>query len=791
MKKTLLAATALVSLAVNATNSLHAQQPAFPGAYGFGEYASGGRGGTIVYVTNTNDSGAGSFRSAVGTANSTVLFSVGGTITLASAVSCADNLTIAGQTAPGGGIAIIGHEVSFSLRSNEIVRHVRFRPGSIAASTEDAVNMGDGTNMIFDHCSLEFAPYNNIDASGSATESSQITIQNSILADPIGQQFNAHTDSGANGGNTFSWVNNIFDSGHDRNPLAKTDTIFVNNVVYNFQAGYTVANTAGNFLHDIVGNYFIVGPATTSDGDDFYQMDDNQTVYASGNLEDTALNGTLTGSAAAPSGVTNLASPWSSVTTTIPTLSAASAVCRDVSLSGAQPRDQVDALIQADVLSYGTAGAGGGLWTSQTSDGLGNDGYGVIANGTAPALDSDGLPAYFEVAMGLNTNANNANTVTSSGYTYVEVYINWLAGPHAFMTNGAPVAVNLSQYTAGFISSPSYSVADATDGSVSLNGSTATFTANSGFSGMGSFNFTVTDSAGDSMTQTVTVLVTPATGASAPATPTGLSATAGNAQVILGWNPSTGATGYPVDRALSSGGPYSPIALVTNTGYTNTGLSNGTLYFYTVAASNSAGVSAFSAYIGATPTNSSSGGGLPSPWTTANIGAVGVAGGATDTNGLFTVKGSGANIWNGADTFFYVYQPATNNYTISAKVLSVQDTGAHAKGGVMIRATPTTNSAMAMVDITPSAGVEFVWRTTTGGSAASTVVTGITAPNWVQLTRSGSTFTGYYSTNGTAWIAMATNTITMATNAYIGLPVCAYNNATNCTATFTNVVLTP
>jgi regulation of enolase protein 1 (concanavalin A-like superfamily) len=168
-----------------------------------------------------------------------------------------------------------------------------------------------------------------------------------------------------------------------------------------------------------------------------------------------------------------------------------------------------------------------------------------------------------------------------------------------------------------------------------------------------------------------------------------------------------------------------------------------------------------------------------------------VAGSATDTNGLFTVKGSGANIWGAADTFFYVYQPATNNYTISAKVLSVQNTGSHAKGGVMIRETTATNSTLAMVDITPSAGVEFVWRTTTGGTAASAVVSGITAPNWVQVTRSGSNFTGYYSTNGATWIPLATNTITMATNAYVGLPVCAYDNATNCTATFTNVVLTP
>ena len=503
---------AALLLGANLTTAL-GQLPAFPGAHGFGQYATGGRGGTIVYVTNTNDSGAGSFRDAVSAPNRIVLFSVGGTITLASPVSCADNLTIAGQTAPGGGITINGHEISFSAKNNEIVRHLRIRPGSLAGSNEDGINMGDGTNMIYDHVSIEFAPYNNIDAHGNATGGNNITIQNSILADPIGQQFNAHTEAS---GNTFSWVNNLFSSGHDRNPLAKVNTIFINNVVNNYQAGYTVADTGGHFSHDIVNNYFIVGPATTSAGNDFFQFDGNQSVYASGNLLDSAKSGSLTGSSTAPGGVIGLSSPWSSLTPTVPALSAASALRQDVSLSGAQPRDQVDALVQADVLSFGKAGAGGGLWKSQTATGLGNNGYGVIDNGPVPALDADGLPNYWEVAMGLNPNANNANTVAPSGYTYVEEYINWLADPHDITSGGTPVDVDLSQYTAGFVNSPSYTVSDAVDGIVSLSGNTATFTANTGFSGMASFKFTVTDSEGDAMTQTVAVLVSPGTVSAPP-----------------------------------------------------------------------------------------------------------------------------------------------------------------------------------------------------------------------------------------------------------------------------------
>jgi hypothetical protein len=103
---------------------------AFPGAVGFGASATGGRGSAAYHVTNLNDTGTGSFRDAVGTPNRTIVFDVGGIINSASPVSVSSNLTIAGQTAPGGGIAVEGRELSFSNSSNVIVRDMRFRQGT-------------------------------------------------------------------------------------------------------------------------------------------------------------------------------------------------------------------------------------------------------------------------------------------------------------------------------------------------------------------------------------------------------------------------------------------------------------------------------------------------------------------------------------------------------------------------------------------------------------------------------------------------------------------------------------
>lgn len=371
---TLLAVPVLVTLAVVGTlvsiPRAHSASPAlaFSGAVGFGSNATGGTGGTTYTVTNLNDSGTGSFRDAVSTGHRTISFSVSGYINLSSAVSVASNLTINGQTAPGDGVGIMGREVSFSNSTNDIVRYLRFRQGTLDSDTgKSSLNMTDASDMIFDHISVEFGQWDDIDSVGA----SNITFQNSIIADPIGQQFGAHTETGP-----YTWYHDLFANSHNRNPLAKADTQFISNIVYDYQAAYTAGNSGGQFTHDVVNNYFIVGPATTSPSDAFYQLGSNQSVYVSGNDLDSSKDGVLNGSALAlGGGGVALSAPWASTTGSLTSGSAASAYSFVIANVGALPRDQVDTQVISNVTSLGTVGS---LWKSQTATGLGNSGYGSI-----------------------------------------------------------------------------------------------------------------------------------------------------------------------------------------------------------------------------------------------------------------------------------------------------------------------------------------------------------------------------------------------------------------------------
>ena len=112
------------------------------------------------------------------------------------------------------------------------------------------------------------------------------------------------------------------------------------------------------------------------------------------------------------------------------------------------------------------------------------------------------------------------------------------------------------------------------------------------------------------------------------------------------------------------------------------------------------------------------GGGLPAPWSSQDVGAVGTPGSASYSNGTFTVRGAGANIWGTADSFRYVYQQANGNLQMWARITSMQNTNPNAKAGVMLRESLAPNSAHVVLNIKPNGGIEFMTRSSTGAQTS-------------------------------------------------------------------------
>ncbi|HKS36359.1 MAG TPA: PA14 domain-containing protein, partial [Verrucomicrobiae bacterium] len=183
--------------------------------------------------------------------------------------------------------------------------------------------------------------------------------------------------------------------------------------------------------------------------------------------------------------------------------------------------------------------------------------------------------------------------------------------------------------------------------------------------------------------------------------------------------------------------------------------------------------------------------GIPKPWASQDIGAVGVAGSSSYSTGNWTVSGSGADIWGNADEFRYVHQTATGDCEIIARVTGVQNIDPWAKAGVMVRESLSANAKHAFMCLTPGNGLAFQRRTATGGISENTSGGAATAPRWVRVVRSGSTFTGYQSADGLAWTTVGSATITMTAGVYIGLAVTSHNDAVLNSSTFDNVSATP
>ena len=438
--------------------------PAFPGAEGHGRYVTGGRGGTVIYVTRLeDDQSEGSLRYAINQSGSrTILFKISGTIQLKSTLKITnDNLTIAGQTAPGDGICLRDYPVEVQA-DNVIIRYFHFRMGDVTKQENDALWGRDHKNIIIDHCSMSWST----DECASFYDNENFTMQWNLISESLRNSVHdkgEHGYGGIWGGQKASFHHNLLASHDSRNPRFcgsrysnqpdKELVDFRNNVIFNWGNNSSYAAEGGSY--NLVNNYYKAGPATASskdsriiqpyadDGGNKQPAGEYGHFYIDGNYVSASpaatsdnwkgVNLHSTFNTYAPSVVKNdLKSNVEFDSGEVTTHSATEAYAKVLDYVGAcLVRDTIDKRIIHDVRT-GTAtivdggnGSTNGIIDTQTAVG----GWPELQSTAAPSdSDKDGMPDSWEDTNGLDRNdpADAKLTTVDGTYPNLEVYLNSL-----------------------------------------------------------------------------------------------------------------------------------------------------------------------------------------------------------------------------------------------------------------------------------------------------------------------------------------------------------------------------
>ena len=267
----------LAFLAVGQINA--AEIPAFPSAEGFGSTTPGGRGGKVLFVTNLNDKGPGSLREAIATEGPRiVVFRVAGTIVLNKTLRIKQPfITIAGQTAPGGGIALrnalTNKEAALIIETHDVViRYLRVRPGPCEGKSAviDAVGIEHGAcDVVLDHCSLSWSVDETLQFWGDPHD---VTAQWCFITEALHKSVHplgAHGKSlllGSKGGKNYSIHHNLLAHNDERNPRVGMSGLadFVNNVIYNHDVAGHVTDDYTLQTLNYVGNFVKRGPHSST-----------------------------------------------------------------------------------------------------------------------------------------------------------------------------------------------------------------------------------------------------------------------------------------------------------------------------------------------------------------------------------------------------------------------------------------------------------------------------------------------------------------------------------------------
>jgi hypothetical protein len=451
--------------------------PAFPGAEGFGAYSVGGRFGDVYHVTTLDPDVShvipgslnyGLYAKNVPAAGRTIVFDVGGTIYCnTGTITFKDihNITIAGQTAPGPGITIIGN--TFGITGNDSTKpthDINARDLTVRKGTgdgDDAMHVqgsGNTHDVILDHISGSWSEDEVISATQTATN---VTVQNSIMSEALtsGHQYGSLIRPTVN--SNVSYLRNLYSNQASRNPRPGTydgmtlNFEFQNNVIYNWsdRAGY-IAGADGDTQHlnmNYVGNYLIAGPSTVDAGSNtrrsiaFYKEINSSPldvhVWQENNKFDSVAGPTRDGTDTGWDMFKQLSG------TTVSAFPEADKAASRFAFPQSSP-DLADIAYQKVVANVGAF-----PWNRSATDNrlIGNvTDYTGVAPLSAPDAtewnnlvtmsqpanwvsrpagwdtDQDGMPNYWESLRGLNPSANDGTIVTASGYTNLENYLNSL-----------------------------------------------------------------------------------------------------------------------------------------------------------------------------------------------------------------------------------------------------------------------------------------------------------------------------------------------------------------------------
>lgn len=430
---------------------------AFPGAEGGASAITGGAGGTVYTVTSLEDDAktVGTLRYAISQSGvRTIVFNVSGTIQLKEPLDITlGGLTIAGQTAPEGGITIAGFPVTIKS-SNVILRYLRFRMGSanvgkssFVAEDGDALGAKDVRNIMIDHCSMSWST----DECASFSRVQNFTMQYCIISESLklaGHAKGNHGYGGIWGGVNATYHHNLLADHDSRNPRFDHEYVagsyrgpidYFNNVVYNWGSNSTYGGEvkAGGapFNINMQNNYYKAGATSKHSGrllDLTHSCENCGSSCTAGkfHISGNMVNGT--------------AADWSAVENTTPELIAYSTLAERYSTGLTQPkfmetaqeayqsvilcsgasydRDEVDARVINDVKNNT-----GKIINDEAEVG----GLPEILSVSRPAdydTDGDGMPDAWEDANGLDKNNPNDGKyyMLTNKYTNLEVYLNEL-----------------------------------------------------------------------------------------------------------------------------------------------------------------------------------------------------------------------------------------------------------------------------------------------------------------------------------------------------------------------------